>query len=74
MIYCGFVSFRYQTTQISLNLNHFLRVKPISQMLSVRNVNLLIGCDFCLANLSVDISMRMSVNPIVNTRIGNVIT
>ena len=42
-------------------------------MFSVGYISQLIGKNLCVANLGIDVSMRMTVNPIVNTGDGNVV-
>ncbi len=42
-------------------------------MFSVGYISQLIGKNLCVANLGVDVSMRMSVNPIVNAGVGIIV-
>ena len=42
-------------------------------MFLVGYISQLIGKNLCVANLGIDVSMRMSVNPIVNAGVGNVV-
>ena len=42
-------------------------------MFSVGYISQLIGKNLCVANMRIDVSMRMSVNPIVNAGVGNIV-
>ncbi len=42
-------------------------------MFSVGYISQMIGKNLCVANLGIDVLMRMSVNPIVNAGVGNVV-
>ena len=42
-------------------------------MFLVGYISQLIGENLCVANLGIDVSMRMSVNPLVDARVGNVV-
>ena len=43
-------------------------------MFLVGDITQLIGENVSVANMRVDVSMRMSVNPIVNAGVGNIVT
>ena len=43
-------------------------------MFLVGDITQLIGENLCVANLGIDVSMRMTVNPIVNAGVGNIVT
>ena len=43
-------------------------------MFPVGDITQLIGKNLCVANLGIDVSVRMSVNPIVGAGVGNVAT
>ena len=42
-------------------------------MFLVGYISQLIGKNLCVANMRIDVSMRMSVNPLVDARVGNVV-
>ena len=42
-------------------------------MFSVGDISQLIGKNLCVANMRIDVSMRMSVNPIVNAGVGIIV-
>ena len=42
-------------------------------MFSVGYISQLIGKNLCVVNLGIDVSMRMSVNPIVDARVGSIV-
>ena len=42
-------------------------------MFSMGDITQLIGKDVCVANMRVNVSMRMSVNPIVDAGVGTIV-
>ena len=56
------------------NGNAPFRIKAVVLRLAVGEIAELVGKDLCVTNLGIYIAMRVPINPIINPRIGDIVT
>ena len=65
MLFISFISL------CALNFNKLSRIKPVHQVFIFKNISNLVADYTCPTNHSVDIGMRMPVDPGIDPAVGN---